>query len=585
MKFWLYSSAFVGCCLGVTVLFFNISAMDEFKCIFASCKELERDEPSTSILKKCNFEKECLASSVWCVNRPDGSNLCRFENLYHLPLHQGFFFFFMNEYSVISGVKSIENLKTLELSTVKNHSAFHLKLVIVESSEYLLLHNLVFINDEIFLMKRFKPDNIMHVIHDDILPLYFTYKELCKGNVNVCLSIYKLLFIDDFGKGPYYEWYQSFSHYESIFIVTRDEAICFSRITLGLNPKSVWFQYGFKNVQGPSFKTDLNAIELKQFADFIIHQFHIVKETLPSDQKDSKKVIFLNRKINRRILNESIVVEHIKKMNNKYIVIFNMDLSVNSSKDLISAMQKTNYLIGMHGSAIIMSIFMPQGSNIIELFPFGIQPKFVSPLKALCSLPTIFYNYHSWVNENENNTITHPEYPPLLGGLLHLPLLEQEQIKATKLVPPVECCHNPHYLFKMFQDTIVDESFYSLVFSVLNNITKITLTDEKINEIIQMNMINSWYYPPPVFNLSCDCNEANFIVKWSYPIVSTAKITFNVATSTGITTSGKDTYFDLISESCYKDNTQTNIVKAPISVWVKAIRGNQESVDSHTQCV
>ncbi|XP_046673489.1 protein O-linked-mannose beta-1,4-N-acetylglucosaminyltransferase 2-like [Homalodisca vitripennis] len=574
MKFWLYSFAVAVCCICIPVLLFNMNAMNKLKCIFTHLKYFESDRPS-------DFG---LASSVWCVYRLDGSNLCSFKNLYHLPQYKQYFFFLLNEYSVISGVKTIEMLKQFELSTVRNHSTFHLKLVIIDSSEYLLKQHLVHVNDDIFLMKRFKPDNIMHIIHDDLLPLFFTFNELCKGDIYICLSMYKLLFIDDYGKGPYHEWYEMFSYHKSIFLDTYKEAICFRKIVLGLNRKSIWFQYGFKNVQGPLLKSDLNAIELKQFTDFIKYQLGIVKGNISSDPQNEKQLIFLSRKINRRILGETEVAEHIKEMSNRSLKILTMDLSVNSSKELISSLQITNNLIGMHGSAIILSIFLPQGSNIIELFPFGIQPKFVSPLKALCSLPNMFYNYHSWVNENESNTITHPEYPTLLGGLYHLSTTEQENIMNIKLVPAVECCHNPVYLFRMFQDTIVDESFYKLAFSVLNNVTEVSLTEKEVHKITRKNIINSWYHPPPVFNLTCECNDGKFVVRWNYFKISNTRVTFSVATSTGITANSKNTYFNIENEKCSSSTSQTSFVKPPISVWVKAVEDYQESVDSYTKC-
>ena len=37
--------------------------------------------------------------------------------------------------------------------------------------------------DRLIIFKRFKPDNLMHVLHDDVLPLYFT--------LQVCFSTNK----------------------------------------------------------------------------------------------------------------------------------------------------------------------------------------------------------------------------------------------------------------------------------------------------------------------------------------------------------------------------------------------------------
>jgi hypothetical protein len=63
--------------------------------------------------------------------------------------------------------------------------------------------------------------------------------------------------------------------------------------------------------------------------------------------------------------------------------------------------------------------------------------------------------YTSWINSKEENTVTHPDAPPLLGGISHLPAAEQEQIASICDILPVKCCHDPAYLYRMFQDTLV----------------------------------------------------------------------------------------------------------------------------------
>jgi hypothetical protein len=47
-----------------------------------------------------------------------------------------------------------------------------------------------------FLLNRFKPDNLMHALHDDILPLFSRYETLCTGDVLACAGKFLLAYID-----------------------------------------------------------------------------------------------------------------------------------------------------------------------------------------------------------------------------------------------------------------------------------------------------------------------------------------------------------------------------------------------------
>lgn len=47
-----------------------------------------------------------------------------------------------------------------------------------------------------FLLNRFKPDNLMHALHDDLLPLFSRYESLCSGDVLSCTNKFLLAYID-----------------------------------------------------------------------------------------------------------------------------------------------------------------------------------------------------------------------------------------------------------------------------------------------------------------------------------------------------------------------------------------------------
>ena len=44
----------------------------------------------------------------------------------------------------------------------------------------------------------------------------------------------------------------------------------------------------------------------------------------------------------------------------------------------------------------------------------------------------------------------------LLGGVAHLPEEEQQKIIESETVPSHNCCEDPYWLFKIYQDTEVN---------------------------------------------------------------------------------------------------------------------------------
>lgn len=556
---------------------------------------LENGQPfSSSVVTNLNVlqhfkEYHHFASSVWCVRRLDGSKKCNFKNIFYMPQFKEHLVFLLNEHSVISGVESTEALKDINLSSLKNHTKCILKLIVLKSTEYILNKDFLVVSGNSLIMKRFKPDNIMHVIHDDLLPLFFTLEELCQGNLQQCLSSHHLIFLDDNEDAPYFEWYRLFSNRIPMSLKSQNINILFKNSIIGLAQESIWFDYGFKNNQGPVHNSHFNILLFKKFTEFVKEKFSIVQEDYNPESHNPAEAVFLNRMLNRKILNsdmvEKYIIEAYAKVHEKKVNILKMDLSVNGSKSLISKLQYTNLLVGMHGSAMVFSIFLPEGSKIIEVFPYGIQPNIVSPIKALCSLLNTHYSYTFWVNKNESNSITHPEYPPLLGGIKHLSSLEQEDIIKTKIVPAVKCCHNPLYLFRMFQDTVVDESFYPLLIQVFNENSNV-LSSQENSKILEKRSLNKWYFPPPVFNLTCECVRGELKLVWSYPLNISSDIRFSIYISNGFSTT---THFTNLSMSMIEcEIEQLNRVEfkkqPPLSVWVKTLEDLKESVDSYMLC-
>lgn len=110
--------------------------------------------------------------------------------------------------------------------------------------------------DKVLILKRFKPDNLMHVIHDDLLPLYYALLELEFAGAKE----YRVFLVDDYEKGDFWNLYRLFK--SKIFLNANHpwtkqtlraevdtDLVCFSTAVVGGMPNTRWYQYGFNRFQ------------------------------------------------------------------------------------------------------------------------------------------------------------------------------------------------------------------------------------------------------------------------------------------------------------------------------------------------
>jgi protein O-mannose beta-1,4-N-acetylglucosaminyltransferase len=344
----------------------------------------------------------------------------------------------------------------------------------------------------------------------------------------------------------------------------------------------VWFQYGFGIPQGPIADTQLNGNRLKQFSEFVLHKFNI---SMPQNSQNTN-VVFFSRKINRKILNEGAMMKRIVDVykdifpKDSSVQICNVDLATNDTKHILSYLLQSQIVVGMHGSAMILTIFLKPGSVIIELFPFGIKPQYVSPVKAVCDLPDSGLLYYSWINTKEENTVTHPYAPPLLGGISHLPAAEQEQIASISDIPSVKCCHNPAYLYRMFQDTLVGNDIDIVLREAFLKQKQFSV--EAFNENCTSKMLSQWHFPAPVRNISCsyDSEDRTVTVAWDPPL-NTKDPEYQAAvvltTAVQFSANSKEPKLKLLVPHSVHGNTTAD-------VWVKCVEKGRDSLDTYTQC-
>ena len=308
-------------------------------------------------------------------------------------------------------------------------------------------HNLTtanFTKPTSYMLTRFKPDNLMHVIHDDILPLLAVLDKLYGAHTGP-LPV-RLVFADDYGVMPYDELYQNISTFPLLY----SSDGCYEKLIFGSDRSTLWYQYGFRQPQGPVPHSKRSiATEITKFKGIFFNQ-----------SSASELITILSRKETRVILNEDVLsIRLAKKFSSR---VKSIDLETHSLSEIIDVISRSSVVISMHGALLSSIIFMPANSTVLELYPYAVNPDNYTPYKTLASILDI--NYISWVNRHEDMTVGHADYPPHLGGLLHLSADKQEEIINQTQVPPHLCCEDESWLYHIYQDTIVNvEEILSLL--------------------------------------------------------------------------------------------------------------------------
>lgn len=454
------------------------------------------------------WETGRLTSHVVCHGHNHTNRRCTFRNLcYRTDSRE--FVFFVNQESVRSGLPSNRFEPALaELSSVNNHNRYFFNFVDVLSVASIRLKEsfeFVDVIGETQLMGRFKPDNLMHFLHDDIFPLIDTLKQLAVEKQEV-----SIFFFD--------EWSNSFNFPMMHFgtdvyslvpaqsFLTPDQFpgrkfVCFRKAHVGLSKETTWYDYGFHRPQAP-LPPHGQEVTLRKTLDSIMKTL-----SLSDKECDARTVILISRKKTRIIVNEKQVVHSLSAATGLEIVTLRLE-EVTDFRELVRTVRCAKVLIGMHGSGLVLSAFLARDSAVIEIFPYAINPDHYTPYKRLCQLLAI--RYSTWTNEKQENSITHADFPASLGGIHHLPASNIRQITQSTQVKPHLCCNDPEWLFRAYQDTIVDVDSFAGVFGRVWHQISHLHPDHN-----QTNVPN--LAPGPITSSSCIKSGITAEISWSQP--------------------------------------------------------------------
>ena len=457
-------------------------------------RDRESDEGKLVTIRHCQLSTErgsCVSkqvqdpissgSSVVCYGSTKKNRTCKFNNLCYNSKWDSYMFFHGPKTNVSGLPKNRFDPALLDLTSVDDHNTKYFNFIDFSGSEIdgMNLEEMRYVRPPSILFHRFNPENLMHVFHDDILPLWMTMRIFISG---LDQSVTNLIMMDGRDTGPWFNAYKTLS--KNILLkknLTKYKYVCFNEVIIGLLKDTTWYQYGFKVPQGPIPNSNANGVHLRFFAD----EFTSMCKSKGSGEQ---YVVLVVRKHTRLILNQ--IELSIELANIFHKEVFFLDLDYLSLEEAVCAVQNAVTLVGMHGAELILSLFMSPRTALVEMYPFGIQPENYTPYKTLSAL--IGLQYVAWKNVIQENSKAHPERIPQEGGISHLPISLQKEIKLSNQVPQHLCCDNPFWLYRIFQDTFVD------IKSLRKIIESLNFEDEpKIKQEAIM-------YPDKVKDVSCN---------------------------------------------------------------------------------
>lgn len=370
--------------------------------------------------------------------------LCRIRNLCLRPSaeYDEFFLIANHSHTLLSNVPADRFAPALvALSALTNHNTVYMAPADLPAAALAELQPL-WVEEPAFLFRRFKPDNLMHVLHDDVLPLHHTLAALPAG--------LRLVALENWDPGPYAELYRLFSAGDVLFRSQMAEGrlVCFRDAHLGMHRPTTWYDYGFDKPQGPIANKTVSGHALRRAADYL-------RAGLRAESESTEPVIVVfSRGRNRRMLNEAALAAGLAQRFGLAAEV--VSLETHTLRQVIQLLGRARLAVGMHGSILITALFLRPGAGLVELFPYAVPPENYTPYRTLAGLPGMGLAYRAWRNTCRACTVGHPQRERDAGGLLHLDEAARQAIVEQEAVPPHQCCMDPSWLYHIYQDTLVD---------------------------------------------------------------------------------------------------------------------------------
>lgn len=270
------------------------------------------------------------------------------------------------------------------------------------------------------------------------------------------------------------------------------------------------------------------------------------------------------------------------------VKVFSVGLETHSLREIISLLRRSSGIIGVHGSLLILTAFLPEGSFLLEVFPYAVNPEKYTPYKTLCNIPGMNIFYQSWGNTKKDNSIGHPDWSPELGGLNHLEEYDQVSILSQTEVAEHLCCEDPSWLYHIYQDTIIDIPNVVILLQDLHQKSKNWRVNSLGNEMISQKSVP----PGKIASVSCnirkECKNGMTVLDlswkppWNLIYLHFGKIMYELL----IQRNDEENHVVFMVEDVYIQISKNIYCEFDYNVWVRAVLDDYiYGPFSYIQCV
>lgn len=367
-------------------------------------------------------------STVVCNGVDTTDRVCKVKNLCYDPRHDRFFIF--KDPQTIEMYVPKNRSYLVDSTSIDGHNKFIFDFAEVHPDAF--RHKTVDMVDRpTFMISRFHALNIMHTIHDDFLGLYGLHRMFASN--------------DDpderfpFGRDNHIFFLDSFENirYDYVFQFLTDNPlqfrqhlrdkrklqgnpICFRDAIVGNSKIGSWYSYGFLEPQGPILNKTVSGLYVRDAARYLMNRMDlptwdesVVRSTIqdlylrkvrreregqPHGKvplvTDQMFITVFSRQIDRVIVNEAEMINGLQETFGLPVRTVRMeDMHIGQQAAIL---RSTAIAVGIHGSALILSVFLPPGAILIELYPYAIPAENYTPYKTMSNLPGMRLAYRSW---------------------------------------------------------------------------------------------------------------------------------------------------------------------------------------------
>lgn len=392
----------------------------------------DASQPQAASLKREGFANKVTfkyppISTIMCHGTSTLDRVCKIKNLCYDPANDRFFIF--KEPTTLEVNVPRNRTYLVDTTSLDGHNKFYFDYEEVHPNAF-RQRTVQMVDRLTFMISRFHALNIMHTIHDDFLGLYGLHRMFAPNeDADERFPFSRdnhIVFLDSFENIRYDYVFQFLTNHDLQFRSrlreqhrTSGMPICFRDAVVGNSKIGSWYTYGFLEPQGPIKNKTVSGLFVRDAARFLMNRMALppwdealLRATLqelqlrntqrsqgrpPTGEVSTADAVFItvfSRQLDRLMVNEAEVISGLQARYGLPVRTVRMeDMHLGQQAAIL---RSTVIAVGVHGSALILGMFLPPGALLVELYPYAVPAENYTPYRTMCGLSGMRLAYRSW---------------------------------------------------------------------------------------------------------------------------------------------------------------------------------------------